>query len=280
MCCGTSSLWVRFALVFIIIGFIFETVGFATATWMFNNTNGETKIGLWISQTCSGSVCTDDEVPSSYKDDKYRATQAIEILAFILYLVAPFLIGTFVFVESSRGQKLVIVCMVVCFVIGGLLGIGLIVWMVYVQTQAAFTPGYSMGLTIVGGVLAVFAGLLFIPETGDDDEYDDRIVKQRAMTPRYSHHHAPRRVHVRSITPSDESSRGSSRGSTPDYFTSRQSRKTYDSMPSPMDTPKTYDSMPTPMPQSVSETGISTGRNFRPPTYNDVSSITLQRDRV
>ncbi|XP_033749360.1 uncharacterized protein LOC117334044 [Pecten maximus] len=276
MCCGTSSLWVRLSLVLIIIGFIFETVGFATATWMFNNTNGEIKIGLWISQTCSGSVCTDSEVPSSYKDDKFRATQAIEILAFIMYLVAPFLIGAFVFFEAARGQRLVIVCMVVCFVIGGLLGVGLIVWMVYVQSQTAFSAGYSMGLTILAGILAVFAGLLFIPETGDDDEYEDRVFKSRAVTPQHSRHHSSRRVHVRSISSSDESSRES----TPNYYSSRQSRKTYDSMPSPMETPKTYDSMPAPMPQTFSESGISTGRNFRPPTFNDVSTITFQRDRV
>ncbi|OWF51372.1 uncharacterized protein LOC110449280 [Mizuhopecten yessoensis] len=276
MCCGTSSLWVRFALALIIIGFIFETVGFATATWMFNNTSGETRVGLWISQTCSGSVCTDSEVPSSYKDDKFRATQAVEILAFILYVIAPFLIGAFVFFEATRNQRMVIVCMVVCFVIGALLGAGMIVWMVYVQSQAAFSAGYSMGLTILGGILAVFAGLLFIPETGEDYEFDDRVVKARGATPQYSRHHSSRRVNVRSISPSDDSSRGS----TPDYHSSRQTRKTYDSMPSPMDTPKTYDSMPVPMSQTVYDDGVSTGRNFRPPTYNDVSGVTLQRDRV
>ncbi|XP_060074765.1 uncharacterized protein LOC132554461 [Ylistrum balloti] len=276
MCCGTASLWVRFALVLIIIGFIAETVGFATATWMFNNTNGEKRIGLWISQTCSGSVCTDSEVPSSYKDDKFRATQAVEIFAFILYVIAPFLIGAFVFFETTRNQRMVIACMVICFTIGVLLGVGLIIWMVYVQSQAAFSAGYSMGLTILGGILAVFAGLLFIPETGDDDEYEDRVMKSRTATPQYSRHHSSRRVHVRPISPSDESSRESS----PNYYSTRQSRKTYDSMPSPMETPKTYDSMPAPVPQTVSETGVSTGRNFRPPTFNDVSSLTLQRDRV
>lgn len=164
----------------------------------------------------------------------------------------------------------------------------MIVWLLYVDSQIAFSVGFSMGLTIAGGILAVFAGLLFIPEIYDDDsDYVNDRRNSRGKTKPYardSRHPTSRQVAVRAVTPYDEPPRGSSRS----FKSSRQTRNSYDAMPSSMSTPKTYDSMPAPMdtPKTydsypASMTGRnSTGGNYRPATFNNVSEVTLQRDRV
>ncbi|OWF51370.1 uncharacterized protein LOC110449271 [Mizuhopecten yessoensis] len=184
--CGTSSLWARLALLCIVLSMILFIAGFATTSWMvYAFTSGaKIRVGLWKAQACtSAGTCADRTVPDSYRTDGYRGTQAMEVIALLILLVAPIAVLVYVVVENLRTWTFAFVCMILCFLAGLFVTIGMILWLVYVTSP--FYVGFSMGLTVMGGILAIIAGLLFIPELEDDSNYrsDTPPPERRSVTP-------------------------------------------------------------------------------------------------
>ncbi|XP_060074745.1 uncharacterized protein LOC132554439 [Ylistrum balloti] len=186
--CGTASLWAKLALLFIILSTILFIAGFATTSWMIYafSSGAKIRVGLWKAQACtSAGTCADRTVPDSYRTDGYRGTQAMEVIALLILLIAPIAVLLYVVGENLRTWTFAFVCMMMCFLAGLFVTIGMILWLVYVNSP--FYVGYSMGLTVMGGILAIIAGLLLIPELEDDtnnyDTSDTPPPTRRSVTP-------------------------------------------------------------------------------------------------
>ena len=50
--------------------------------------------------------------------DNFRATQAFEIMALLMFLGAPVLLGIYVFAAGARTYNYAVFCMVMCFLTG------------------------------------------------------------------------------------------------------------------------------------------------------------------
>ena len=128
---------------------------------------------------------------------------------------------------------------------------GLISWLVYVADPWAVS--YSFGFSVISLFLVIIAGLLLIPDVDETNSYKlcaDCTASGSGSKPR-------------SVSPDDSISRAASRN---DRTTGLKSRSEYDHAPRPMLTP-------------VEGSG-GADRNLRPATFNNISPLTLQRDRV
>ncbi|XP_076104320.1 uncharacterized protein LOC143072999 isoform X2 [Mytilus galloprovincialis] len=273
---GTSTGWAKWAFVIMCIAPILFIVGFATNYWMQNDSTTVTSVGLWKAQTCTSGTCDTQSVPSSYKNDNFRATQAFEIMALIMFLVTPVFLGIYVFAAGARTYNYAVFCMVMCFVTAALLFTGSVLWIFALLTN--FSIAWSYGLTLVALILAIIAGILFVPEVQNfnyfyghyEDEYDSYYEKKSRISPgNYTKNYSPRQPrYARNIEspPSTSSTSGSGRT----ISTSMSNSTTYDSMPQPMAVDN---------PNTLKVNNVSSLQNSRP-TFNDVSAIKLQRDQV
>lgn len=165
--CGTASLWAKIALVVIIIAMVLDIAGFATISWMvYQITTNSVRVGLWQMKSCAGTACTEGSVSSSLKNENFTATQAFEIMAFVLFLLTPIAIGVYVFVRGARGNCLAITAIIMCFSASFCGFVGMICWLVYVPDP--YVVSYSLGLTVLASILACIAGLLLFPDVLDD----------------------------------------------------------------------------------------------------------------
>ncbi|WAQ97805.1 hypothetical protein MAR_022178 [Mya arenaria] len=143
--CGTASIWAKLAFVAIVIGLILFIVGFATPSWMvYQITTSSIRVGLWRMRSCSNNACTDEAVNSAL-------TNAV---------------GVYTFVSGARGKCIAITAASFCLTTGLLGFICMIVWLVYVQDP--YESSWSMGLVVLGSILAAIAGLLLIPDVLDN----------------------------------------------------------------------------------------------------------------
>lgn len=130
---------------------------------------------------------------------------------------------------------------------------GMIAWLVYVTDPWAVS--YSFGFSIISLVLVAISGILLIPDVDENNSY--RICADCTTSGPSD------RTKTRSVSPDMSTGRSLSRN---DRTTPLNSRSEYDQMPRPMLTP-------------VEKTG-SANRNLRPATFNNISAVTLQRDRA
>ncbi|KAK3594348.1 hypothetical protein CHS0354_019257 [Potamilus streckersoni] len=166
-CCGDASNWAKFALIVMSIATVLDIVGVATTSWMVYKVSGSSiRVGLWRMSACTGTTCTENEVAEALKGDTFIATQALEILAIILFVVLPVVIGVYVHASSVRGKQLNIVAMVMCFAATSLTVVGTIVWLLYIPHP--YVCSYSMGLTVLAAILASISGLLLVPDLIDN----------------------------------------------------------------------------------------------------------------
>lgn len=108
---------------------------------------------------------------------------------------------------------------------------------------------------IIALVLVALSGILLIPDVDENNSY--RICADCTTSGPSD------RTKTRSVSPDMSTGRSLSRN---DRTTPLNSRSEYDQMPRPMLTP-------------VEKTG-SANRNLRPATFNNISAVTLQRDRA
>ena len=153
---------------------------------------------------------------------------------------------------------------------------GSVLWIFALLTN--FSIAWSYGLTLVALILAIIAGILFVPEVQNfnyfyghyEDEYDTYYEKKSRISPgNYTKNYSPRQPrYARNIEspPSTSSTSGSGRT----ISTSMSNSTTYDSMPQPMAVDN---------PNTLKVNNVSSLQNSRP-TFNDVSAIKLQRDQV
>ncbi|VDI08769.1 Hypothetical predicted protein [Mytilus galloprovincialis] len=168
---GTSTGWAKWAFVIMCIAPILFIVGFATNYWMQNDSTTVTSVGLWKAQTCTSGTCDTQSVPSSYKNDNFRATQAFEIMALIMFLATPVFLGIYVFAAGARTYNYAVFCMVMCFVTAAIALIGVFIWLAYIPTN--FYMAWSCGMVILAAIMAIIAGLLLIPELGWCSSYSN-----------------------------------------------------------------------------------------------------------
>lgn len=167
-CCGTASLWAKIALIVAMIAMVLDIAGFATISWMvYQITTNSIRVGLWQMKSCAGTACTEGTISSTLKNANFTATQAFEIMLFVLLLLTPIVIAIYVFVRAARGKCLAITAIVMCFSAAFFGFIGMICWLVYVQDP--YVVSYSLGLTVLASILACIAGLLLFPDVLDDN---------------------------------------------------------------------------------------------------------------
>ncbi|XP_052795616.1 uncharacterized protein LOC128228369 [Mya arenaria] len=165
--CGTASIWAKLAFVAIVIGLILFIVGFATPSWMvYQITTSSIRVGLWRMRSCSNNACTDEAVNSALTNDTFKAAQVFAIFAFIMFLLSAVAVGVYTFVSGARGKCIAITAASFCLTTGLLGFICMIVWLVYVQDP--YESSWSMGLVVLGSILAAIAGLLLIPDVLDN----------------------------------------------------------------------------------------------------------------
>lgn len=138
-------------------------------------------------------------------------------------------------------------------IIAAFMLMGMIAWLVYVTDPWAVS--YSFGFSIIALVLVAISGILLIPDVDENNSY--RICADCTTSGPSD------RTKTRSVSPDMSTGRSLSRN---DRTTPLNSRSEYDQMPRPMLTP-------------VEKTG-SANRNLRPATFNNISAVTLQRDRA
>lgn len=144
-------------------------------------------------------------------------------------------------------------CVNFFFIPAALLLMGMIAWLVYVTDPWAVS--YSFGFSVIALVLVAISGILLIPDVDENNSY--RICADCTTSGPSD------RTKTRSVSPDMSTGRSLSRN---DRTTPLNSRSEYDQMPRPMLTP-------------VEKTG-SANQNLRPATFNNISSVTLQRDRA
>lgn len=177
-----SSIWAKLALAAVVIAMILDIVGFATNSWMvYQTTTNSIRVGLWTMKSCVGSACTESSVPDSFKTDNFVAAQAFQVIALILFVGLPFIVGAYVVISAARVRCMAIFAIVVCFTAAFVILVGMIIWMVYVTSP--YVISWSMGLTVLAGILAGIAGCLLVPDVLDDDYYDDRPPTYRSRNP-------------------------------------------------------------------------------------------------
>ncbi|XP_064612680.1 claudin domain-containing protein 2-like [Liolophura sinensis] len=151
---NTASQFLKIAVVLSLLAAIFHAVGFATNSWRVTWTSHQ---GLW--ETCVGDLCGKFDT----RDSKFLAVRAMETIGLIMVL-AVLLVGiVFLCVDNMRRRSIRSF-----LILGSLLGvvaitIGLIIYGVdYIQNCGlSCKVGYSMALTIVGGILELGAGVTF-----------------------------------------------------------------------------------------------------------------------
>lgn len=252
-CCGYASGWAKLSLGCLALASLFQVVAWSTPSWMIGASGGTTtRVGLWKTRICT-SVCLESSVDISYKNDAFRTTQAMETIAFILLLLMPILAGVYVMSDRFRTRTIASWCMTGCFVTAAFMLMGMIAWLVYVTDPWAVS--YSFGFSIIALVLVAISGILLIPDVDENNSY--RICADCTTSGPSD------RTKTRSVSPDMSTGRSLSRN---DRTTPLNSRSEYDQMPRPMLTP-------------VEKTG-SANRNLRPATFNNISAVTLQRDRA
>ncbi|KAL3866029.1 hypothetical protein ACJMK2_043370 [Sinanodonta woodiana] len=166
-CCGDASSWAKFALIVVSIAMVLDIVGVATTSWMvYRISSTFIRVGLWRMSACTGTTCTENDVAEALKSDKFTATQALESVAIILFGVLPVVIGVYVHASSVRGKQLNIVAMIMCFATTSVTMVGTILWLLYIP--GPYACSYSMGLTVLGAILASIGGLLLVPDLLDN----------------------------------------------------------------------------------------------------------------
>ncbi|XP_061194079.1 uncharacterized protein LOC133202300 [Saccostrea echinata] len=251
-CCGYASWWAKLSWGCVMLGSLLHVVAWSTPSWMIGTSGGTTtRVGLWKTRTCT-STCTETSVDISYKNDSFRTTQAMETIAFILCLLIPILLGVYVMSDRFRSPRLAAWCMAGCFVTALFLLMGMIAWLVYVTDPWAVS--YSFGFSVIALVLTFIAGFLLIPDIDEERSY--------GFCTDCNSSGSDGRKKPRSVSPDFSSERSFSRN---DRITPLSSRSEYDRMPQPM----------TPVENSWNRSNMSSSA-----TYNNISPITLQRDRV
>lgn len=186
--------------------------------------------------------------------------------------------------------------------------IGMIIWLTYVYSP--FVASWSMGFTIMAGILAIIALLLFIPELDEDphfwwsrryDSSRDDVIYSRGYSRGY-YTSSPTVLYssrVRSTPIDDQSvylppSRRSQLALPPPESRNTKYNPIYESTPLPAKSSPpnsaygrkgsrspsiTRTHRVSPEPPPLTPTDINTS-HLRPATYNNVSDLVLQRDRV
>ncbi|KAK3603098.1 hypothetical protein CHS0354_027882 [Potamilus streckersoni] len=166
VCCGSASAWAKVACMMLVIALPLHIAGYATVYWLTVytvNENYVAGIGLWKMENCSSnaysSPCkTNIDVPGSYQNGMFLATQALETVAVPFLVFSTLFSLLYVFVRRLRTLCLTITVVILCFLTALLSFIGMILHVTNIPSNHYVS--YSFGLTVVALLLTFFAGVL------------------------------------------------------------------------------------------------------------------------
>ncbi|BFZ22038.1 hypothetical protein BsWGS_25077 [Bradybaena similaris] len=144
---------------FLFIGTILHIVGQSTPEWLVSKLVSSTNSGLW--EVCSLGVCV--TYLNAFKTAQLEACEAFAILGIFACLAALGLaLMNFVFAILGRSQNNLVPVMVLASSIVALIFILIcvIVWAAKIYDSRLTSLGYSFILSIIGGVLTAFGGVL------------------------------------------------------------------------------------------------------------------------
>lgn len=149
------SLYLKLALGFLIAGFIFHFIGFASPFW---NKYSSNHLGLWTycSDTYRGTTC------GSYSAQVagVHAARAFEVLAVLGYIVLLILLVLYI---RRTNVTMLHLSIVAAFVIVALIIIGILCW-VYAKRQHEYGLHFAFAFCCIGAILTFVGGILLIRE--------------------------------------------------------------------------------------------------------------------
>ncbi|OWF55419.1 lens fiber membrane intrinsic protein-like [Mizuhopecten yessoensis] len=144
--------YIKLALGFLLAGFVFHLIGFATPYWTAYDTfSGSVNNGLW-------TLCWDTRVGrtcNSYSaNTAISAARAFEVLAFLMFIAIVVLL--FVYLSTLR-TNLQLASVICTFILVAFIVLGAII---YASERSNLS--WSFALCIIGAILAFIAGILLI----------------------------------------------------------------------------------------------------------------------
>ncbi|KAK3603095.1 hypothetical protein CHS0354_027876 [Potamilus streckersoni] len=170
VCCGSASGWAKVACLLLVIALPLHIAGYATVYWLSIYTVAENYaagIGLWKMENCSNNAysnpCqTNQEVPASYRNSVFVATQALESIALILLIFATLFSALYILIRRLRTLCMALTIMIFCFLTVTFSMIGMILHVTNIPTN--HYVNYSFGLTVFAFLLAFLAGVLMFAD--------------------------------------------------------------------------------------------------------------------
>ncbi|KAL3867279.1 hypothetical protein ACJMK2_044493 [Sinanodonta woodiana] len=165
-CCGAASGWTKVACLMLVIALPLHIAGYATVNWLTVYTVAESYaagIGLWKMENCSSNAysnpCkTNLDVPASYQNGMFLATQGLETVVVPFMFLSTLLSLLYVFVRRLRTLCMTVSVVIMCFLTAVLSLIGTILHVRNIPSNHYVS--YSFGLTVVAFLLTFFAGVL------------------------------------------------------------------------------------------------------------------------
>lgn len=149
------SFYMKLALGFLIAGFIFDFIGFASPFW---NNYSTVHYGLWTycSENYRGTVC------NSYSANLagVHAARAFEVLAVIGYIVLLILLVLYI---RRTNVTMLHLSIVAAFVIVALIIIGILCW-VYATSVHEYGLHFAFAFCCIGAILTFIGAILLIRE--------------------------------------------------------------------------------------------------------------------
>ncbi|XP_041351159.1 uncharacterized protein LOC121370121 [Gigantopelta aegis] len=139
---SNASTFIKIALGFCIAAVLFDVIGFPTPYWISN-------------------VIFNSGLFKECETDELKATTAMVIIGFLVGLVCLVLTICHLFVEPLGTKIIKTVCMILAFVAALFTLVGVIIYGVKYDTNL----GWSFALVIIGGLLYIATGVMFVIDT-------------------------------------------------------------------------------------------------------------------
>lgn len=161
---NTSSIWIKVALICLLLGTLLFVIGFATNVWMTTDGYRYANYGLWRVESCDRVSCSSFKITHDWlrlhgMDDWYHATQAFECMGLIAVCIALLICLLFVFVDTMRKRTPLLATIFFCFAAVLCMVIGFLIIGIKMEY---YSIGWSMGLAIAGCALTFVAGVMCV----------------------------------------------------------------------------------------------------------------------
>ncbi|XP_067681464.1 uncharacterized protein [Haliotis asinina] len=161
-----ASMYLKIALVCLLVGLILYIIGFSTVSWMVAAYSKWEARGVWRVYSCRvAAFCTYLSYGAwdyfGRSDlDYVRATQALECIGFVFAVVAFIVLMLYLLVDSCRRRNALIAFLVCVFAAVFFIIVGIAVFAT--KHPNFYRVGWSMGFAIVGTIFMFVSGIMGI----------------------------------------------------------------------------------------------------------------------